>query len=267
MYIEAVLHLQRMRGGSQSHLMRGDNGRYYVVKFQNNPQHIRVLSNELLATRLAESLGLPVAHGEIIMVSDELIARSPGLHIQLGRGSAPCMGGLQFGSQYVVGPRKERVFDYLPEVALREVTNKDAFAGMLVMDKWSCNADSRQAVFSKAETQTRYSAAFIDHGYCFNGADWTFPDSPLVGIFPRKCVYESITGWESFEPWLSKLEHTTSEQILECAKYIVPAWYGGDWLLMARLADALFRRRCQVRRLILEFRDDSHHPFPNWTQN
>jgi len=37
-----------MRGGAQSHLMRCDDGYYYVVKFQNNLRHKRVLVNELL---------------------------------------------------------------------------------------------------------------------------------------------------------------------------------------------------------------------------
>jgi len=31
-----------------------------VVKFQGNPQHTRVLANEMLATRLAKAAGLPV---------------------------------------------------------------------------------------------------------------------------------------------------------------------------------------------------------------
>jgi hypothetical protein len=37
-----------MRGGAQSHLC--DGGGYYIVKFQNNPQHIRVLANEMPET-------------------------------------------------------------------------------------------------------------------------------------------------------------------------------------------------------------------------
>ena len=37
--------------------MRAADGHFYVVKFQNNPQHLRVLANELLATRLAEKIG------------------------------------------------------------------------------------------------------------------------------------------------------------------------------------------------------------------
>src|SRR5713226_6417980 len=55
----AVEEVRRMRGGSQSHLMRCSDGNYYVVKFQNNPQHRRILVNELLGTRLARRLGLP----------------------------------------------------------------------------------------------------------------------------------------------------------------------------------------------------------------
>jgi len=38
-------------------LMLGADGHVYVVKFQNNPQHTRVLANELLASRLAAAAG------------------------------------------------------------------------------------------------------------------------------------------------------------------------------------------------------------------
>ncbi len=36
--------------------MRCADNNYYVVKFQNNPQHTRVLVNDWLGTRLAEML-------------------------------------------------------------------------------------------------------------------------------------------------------------------------------------------------------------------
>ena len=54
----AVEHVRRMRGGAQVQLMRCDDEAYYIVKFQNNPQHLRILANEMLATRLAARLGL-----------------------------------------------------------------------------------------------------------------------------------------------------------------------------------------------------------------
>ena len=53
MAVTAVQHIRRMRGGAQGQLMLGEDGHVYVVKFQNNPQHTRVLANEFLATRLA----------------------------------------------------------------------------------------------------------------------------------------------------------------------------------------------------------------------
>src|SRR5256885_12884804 len=82
--IEAQQHLRPMRGGAQSHLMFADDGRYYVVKFQNNPQHIRVLANELLASRIAERVGLPVPITEVMDVIPWLVENSPDLRIRAG---------------------------------------------------------------------------------------------------------------------------------------------------------------------------------------
>ena len=61
--------------------MRADDGHFYVVKFQNNPQHLRVLANELLATRLAESVGLPVPVTEIVEVREWLVENTLELHM------------------------------------------------------------------------------------------------------------------------------------------------------------------------------------------
>ena len=52
MAVLAVQQIRSMRGGAQSHLMLGADGNAWIVKFQNNPQHLRVLPNELLGTRL-----------------------------------------------------------------------------------------------------------------------------------------------------------------------------------------------------------------------
>jgi hypothetical protein len=52
--LAAIQHVRRMRGGAQAHLMRCSDGQYYVVKFMNNPQHVRVLANEMLASHLVQ---------------------------------------------------------------------------------------------------------------------------------------------------------------------------------------------------------------------
>jgi hypothetical protein len=118
--LRALEQIRRMRGGAQSHLMRCDDGNYYVVKFQNNPQHRRVLVNELLGTRLAGRLGLPTVPAEIVEVSEELIRLTPELAMELARSRIPCQPGLQFGSRYPVDPRRIALHDLLPEEQLRE---------------------------------------------------------------------------------------------------------------------------------------------------
>jgi hypothetical protein len=93
-----------MRGGAQSHLMRCSDDHYYVVNFQNNSEHTRLLGNEMLGTRLAARLGLPTTLLALVEVSPELIALIPELCVDLPRSSVPCASGLQFGSRYPGDP-------------------------------------------------------------------------------------------------------------------------------------------------------------------
>jgi hypothetical protein len=262
---EAIQHIRRMRGGAQAHLMRCSDGFFYVVKFRNNPQHLRVLANEMLASRLAQLVGLPVPEGEVVDVGDWLIEHTPELHIQLEHHTIKCEGGLQFGSRYVVDPVEGQVFDYLPVEMLGRVRNLESFAGMLVADKWTGNTDGRQAAFWRKRQQKKYTASFIDHGYCFNAGAWTFPDHPLRGVYASNEVYEGISGWEAFEPWLSIIEGMSDATILHSADSIPPEWYCGETDQLAILLSVLISRRSTVRQRIDDFRLSSRNPFPRWS--
>jgi len=263
---EAVQHVRRMRGGAQAHLMRARDGHFYVVKFQNNPQHLRVLANEWLATRLAERVGLPVPVTELIDVTPWLIENTPELRIELGGSSVPCLAGVQFGARYACDPTEGQIFDYLPESMMMRVRNLRDFAGMLALDKWLGNANGRQAVFWKKGREKKYTATFIDQGYCFNAGEWNFPDSALRGVYARNCVYQDVMGWESFEPWLSRIERFDPEIIRETAEEIPPAWIANDWLALENLVTAIVERRTRVRELIAAFRASSRQPFPRWAE-
>jgi hypothetical protein len=264
MTIKACQHIRRMRGGAQSHLMRCEDGQYYVVKFLNNPQHRRVLANEWIASRLAAAIGLPVPETRVIEVSDWLVQHTPELRVQHGGGLEVCEAGRQFGARLVVDPVSGVCFDYLTETMLVErVRNLSDFAGILCLDKWTCNSDGRQAVFSKHGRERKYKATFIDQGYCFNAGDWSFPDSPLRGVYARNEVYHSVTGWQSFEPWLTRIEQMDELTVRLCADGIPLEWYG-DIDALETLIDSLCRRRAKVRQLIAAYRDSSRNPFPLW---
>jgi hypothetical protein len=167
----AVQHIRRMRGGAQGQLMLGADGHVYVVKFQNNPQHVRVLANELLASRLAAAAGLTAPETDLVEVSSWLVENTRELEIDLGKTRVRCYPGLHFGSRFVGGLMPGQVVDYLPEEKLAEVKNLNEFAGILALDKWTCNANGRQAVFAKKQRERRYRAVFIDFGYCFHAGD------------------------------------------------------------------------------------------------
>ena len=271
--LRALEHIRRMRGGAQSHLMRCSDGNYYVVKFQNNPQHPRILVNEMLGTRLAARLGLPTTPVAVIQVEEELIRHTPELSIELPRTRTPCRPGLQFGSRYPGDPHRVTMLDFLPDDLLTSVDNLHDFAGMLAFDKWTCNTNGRQTLFfcsgqGRGQTtvnQAVYETIMIDQGFCFNAGEWTFPDAPLRGLYARNRVYLGVTGRDSFEPWIERIEKRMTERVLdELLHELPPEWYSDNLDALMRLGEQLLKRRSRVPELIYSARHTARHPFPNW---
>jgi hypothetical protein len=266
----AIEEIRRMRGGAQSHLMRceskdADEEAYYVVKFKNNPQGIRILTNELLGAKLAIQLGLPVPPPIVVEVKAILIENTADLRMQSVHSRTRCKSGLQFGSKYPSSPTSVVVYDFLSDYQLSEVTNLCDFNGMLVFDQWTCNTDGRQAIFFRPDGKTCYHAQMIDQGFCFNGIHWDFPDGALRGIYSNRKVYESVRGMKSFEPWLGRLESRVTETIIEHIEDQIPIdWYESDHSALHKLLEQLLRRRKLVPDLLISAWKSSPAPFPNW---
>ena len=83
-------------------------------------------------------------------------------------------------------------------------------------------------------------------------------------MYGRNDVYACITGWESFEPWISRIESFPESKVWELADEIPTEWYGSDTEALEKLLCRLLERRSRVRELILEFKQSSRAPFPNW---
>ena len=265
--LRAIEFVRRMRGGSQPHLLRCEDGENYVVKFRNNPQHVRILANEMLAGRLAQLVGLPAADPAYIQVAPELIKGNPSLEFELGTRRERCLPGLHFGSRFPGDPNETLVVDFLPDRLLRRVRNLvSVFLGALVFDKWTCNCDGRQMIFYRGVDQegSAYSVALIDHGFCFNDGEWNFPDSPIRSLYPRRLVYEGVRALESFEPFLSTIENLEMSQLESCIRDIPVEWCGDDPNQLARLVERLYGRRRRVRQALVDAKNSSLRPFPNW---
>src|SRR5260370_13759476 len=79
----------------------------HIIEFstlQNNPQHRRILVNELLGTRLAARLGLPTVPVRIVAVSEELIRLTPELPVELPRATIPSQPDLPFCYRFPEDP-------------------------------------------------------------------------------------------------------------------------------------------------------------------
>jgi hypothetical protein len=276
MPLTARRHIRKMRGGAQAHLVEADDGAFYVVKFQDNPQHRRILVNELVSSILLQYLQLATPETAVIHITEEFLREYPEASIDLGTRRQAHQPGWQFGSKYPGDPARLAVYDFLPDALLDQVTNYTDFLGALVFDKWVANSDARQAVFFRARVREwlpRETAAplkmgfvayLIDNGYAFNGPYWDFPESPVQGLYTRKRVYGRVASLDDFQPWLDRVVHFPEDTIDQAVKQIPPEWIAGDRDAFDRMMERLMRKRKGVPALISDVRRAKSEPFPNW---
>jgi hypothetical protein len=271
----ALEHVRRMRGGSQAHIMRCNDENFYVVKFANNPQGLRVLANDMFGTRLAARMGICVPDVDVIEVADALIRNTLDLTIELGGGRVRCAPGKQFGSRYPGHPARIRVYDFISPEQIPQITNLADFLGAFVFDTWTYNTDGRQAILVSqgdvgigGSPHKPLKAMMIDQGWCFNSGEWNFPDAPLRRFYTKRELYERVKGIEAFEPWLDWLENRLSLDILrEEADKVPVEWYERDHERWNRLVERLYTRRTRVRELVWSARSMSPNPFANWIES
>src|ERR1700681_3034654 len=129
--VAANTMVRRMSGGTQAHLIGASDRRYYVVKFINNPQHRRILVNELLSSFLLKHLGLPTPPVALVTLDAQFIGDNSEAHIQGRHERLPPPVAQHFGSCYPGSPLRDVVYDVLPDVILLQVANIEAFLGIL----------------------------------------------------------------------------------------------------------------------------------------
>lgn len=269
-----------MRGGAQAHLVEAEDGHFYVVKAKNNPQHRRILVNEWICSVFLRYLQVSAAEPSFVAITPGFLAENPSYCHIYASNPHPIEPGWTFGSRFPGHPDRIAVFDYLPDPLLLKTANLRDFIGALVFDKWTSNADSRQAVFFRAQlrqpgedespaaARLAYVAMMIDNGFAFDGPNWKFNNSPLQGLYHRRKIYDSIRSWGDFEPWISRVEHFPEAVVDQAAKQIPPDWLEGDESALESMFERLLARRSRVRHII---EDAASAPgvnlFPNWLRS
>lgn len=272
MPVDARRLVRKMRGGAQAHLIEASDGKFYVVKFSNNPQHRRILVNEWVAAVFLRHLGLSTPEVAMVRISEEFLAQNADVYIQLGRERRAAETGWHFGSRYPGDPARTAVYDFLPDTLLENVENLRDFAGVLAFDKWMGNSDARQAIFFRVRAagahpgRLGFAAQMVDNGYVFDGPHWRLADSPAQGLYFRPLVYARLRGLEGFEPWLERIRHFPEEIVDQAVKEIPPAWLEDSGAELERLLDRLLIRRKRVADLIEDCRSAKTNLFPEWNR-
>jgi len=276
MPLKARRLIRKMRGGAQAHLLEADDGHFYVVKFRNNPQHRRILVNELVSAVLLKYLGISTPSTAIVEIDEEFLRMCPDTCIQLGTRKISAEPGRHFGSQYPGDPARVVVYDFIPDVLLEKVVNREEFLGALVFDKWAGNADARQSIFFRARLREwmpqspaqpqrmGFVALMLDQGYVFDGPHWAFNDSPMTGLYFRPVVYGTVKSLDDFQPWLDRVVNFPEEVLDEACRQVPPEWLDGDERALEQVLEKLLVRRKRVPDLIRDCRKGRVDPFPNW---
>ena len=114
-YPTAVHYVRKLRGGSQAHLIRADDGHFYAMKSVGNPQGTRVLVNEYLGSKIFSKMGIATAMAAPIVVTEHFLNSNPEMGFILGSRRIalalyPAAGSLPGHSG--VSRRKQGIFLY-----------------------------------------------------------------------------------------------------------------------------------------------------------
>ncbi|MFC7322414.1 HipA family kinase [Halobacillus campisalis] len=146
------------RGETKPHLFKCEDGETYVVKLMSNPVGKKILAHEHIANGLANYLSLPVAQGESIFLSEELIKQLPESEF------SKTQPGPHFGCLYyknAVRPTTEN--------RIQKCMNLHQMAGIIVFDHWVRNRDRCSNYFNLIidEGEEQNKIYMIDQAGCF----------------------------------------------------------------------------------------------------
>ncbi len=245
--LSANKYIRKMKGGSQSILVRANDGKHYVVKMTDNPVGPNVLANESMGSTIAKAVGLPVAEAKGIVISDSFIDSHPDLWFELESGKRRPNKGVHFGS-LLVGQTSgtERPTEYVSPSRVHLITNREAFLGMYILDIWANQQDNRQAVFRRRPDNTQ-EAFFIDHGHMFGGPEWNFNNTSHSALHLELELYRDLWQEDKITSWISHFQTIVPEVLRRLDDPIDSKWYSGD---LAALIDRLTKRLAELPELV-----------------
>lgn len=239
--------LRQLSGGSQSSLVRCDNGKLYVMKTMSNPQGRQILANETIGAYLMAGIGLPVPPTCHVLLTKMVIEAFPALTI-CGADLVVRQpeAGLQFASEYLQDfgyelfrdPWKDRPpgWEYPHHILA------------YLFDVWSYHQDIRQCVYRRNKADNSQQTFYVDNGYLFGGATWKLPLSGPTGSWsPNKDPPERSD--RRIEPGIEILRRVLPDLLQNAIRQAPTQWISGN---TRHLQEALLIRLSKLSSLVDE---------------
>jgi hypothetical protein len=244
---------RRMRGGSQSLLVRDRAGNAYIAKCVGNPQGTRTLINEWIVDRLLQYLRVSTPGVHLLSIESDIPGKEL-LEFQMGNRREPIAPGIHLGSRCPVDPDRKAIFDFLPRRLLRNVVNLPDLFFSFTFDRWVNQTDTRQVIFIRercAGPGAAFRAYLIDHGLSFGGSRWTVSESGLTGLFHDRSIYTDPTLETACHDAVEHIRDIPEERLFSLLQDIPLEWLeAGDREEMTRLLELLCARRSKLHPIV-----------------
>ncbi len=248
-------------GKTQPWKLQAEDGYWYVVKAQNNPQDTRarniapcgplkILTTDLICGRLGQLLSPPLCPPAVIIDVPQEIATQC-VRPKTGEQFAP---GPSFGSQFIpdVADCKEEgdVERISPEMAAR----------LVVFQTWLFGDDLSALVSPEGDV-----VLSVDHGFYLTGLAWSCPVSPVLksnSASEKSCLLsqEWRNGfrnrfWQDDRHFRDVLDELDSipEEVIVRQFAGVPTEWGATPRFLGELATFVLTRRTTVRKAMQSF--------------
>ncbi|MCX6010314.1 MAG: hypothetical protein NTW48_09880 [Chloroflexi bacterium] len=253
---QAKTYLTKLSSGnSKPVVFETTDGKRWLVKYKNNPQGLRILVNEWVASNLAKLLGLTTPDCSLVILDEELLEIES---IVVPGTTTKIQAGLSFGSNYI-----ERANNNPTRYQMEHLDNAHTIPGIIVMDTWIDNPDrdDRDRNFSNimvspGPLRSRYTLYAIDFGK-IGSSNWTANE--LVGKTNtlklrgyNRLFRPLVIGKSAFQSFLNALELVPDETI-ESTISTVP----NEWNLNHQEAIALINFLQQRKKLVRQVIESS----------
>jgi hypothetical protein len=244
-------------GGTNSQVLRLEDGRHVLVKFPENGQGLRVLPNEFFACRLAERLSLPVNRCVLVDVDASLLVKP--------KADGHCPGAFSDGTH--VGLIRYQGADPAGagDARFNGAANSAELDHILVFDQLVARTDGRQLlVYPVAQNGGAGGTGDVfgatDYGHAFGGSPgWTLASIgalPLVQLPSQNSQGSAYTTGASQAGFIDRLRALTQADFDGLMVEFSPP----RWGVTPEEAEALMRRiKERADELVVQF-DQLYRP-------